>query len=95
MGRLDPIYFTLPEAELILTSALIALGATRQAGSHIKACVAFGFTETDIQAIVNVADKMVAWQGPESSDDKLPINVENLARHARKNTRGTEASGGG
>ena len=71
--------FSLPEVELILTSALIALNATRQAGSHVKACIAFGHSEEDLQAVADAAEKFAGWQGLKLS----PIDIQELQRQAR------------
>ncbi|KAI1623187.1 hypothetical protein EDD37DRAFT_634043, partial [Exophiala viscosa] len=79
LGRMPSKDFSLPEVELILTSALIALNATRQAGSHIKACIAFGYSEGDLRAVADAAEKFANWQGLKLS----PIDIQQLHRQAR------------
>jgi tRNA A37 threonylcarbamoyltransferase TsaD len=66
---------------MILTSSLIAVGATRQAGSHIKACVAFGYPVDSLKAVVEAADKLAQWVGIQFP---LSMNIERLAQEARK-----------
>lgn len=79
MGRTTEL--TLLEAELVLTSALIGLGAARQAGSHIKACIAFGYSEADVQAVATMAEKLAKWL-----DVRIQgVNVAELARQAKSN----------
>ena len=91
IGHADPSIFSLAEAELLLTAALIGLGATRQAGSHIKACIGFGYTESDIKAIVETARKLAQWQSGDVEHSGLSLVVNELARQARSNL-GNESS---
>lgn len=81
MGRTSSLGIPLPQAELVLTAALIGLNATRQAGSHVKACIAFGYSEDNIQAIVNMAQGFAKWQGVEVPH----VDVARLAQQARVN----------
>ncbi|KAL1889731.1 hypothetical protein Sste5346_008717 [Sporothrix stenoceras] len=81
IGHTASLGIPLPEAELILTSALIALNATRQAGSHVKACVAFGYSEISVRAVVTATDKLARWLGQRLN----PIDIGELARQARLN----------
>ena len=87
IGRVDAQIFSLAESELIVTAALIGLGASRQAGSHIKACIAFGFSEHDVEAIVETAEKLANWQGVDHLSSKSSVDVTELARQARDNLK--------
>ncbi|KEF60621.1 uncharacterized protein A1O9_02182 [Exophiala aquamarina CBS 119918] len=83
LGCTNDYKLPLPAAELIVTSALIALPATRQAGSHVKACIAFGYSDADITRVAKMAEKLAAWQGY----NLTPINVMLLAQQARSNLK--------
>ncbi|CAK7203397.1 hypothetical protein SEUCBS139899_006130 [Sporothrix eucalyptigena] len=81
MGRASKLGVPLPDAELVLTSALIALNATRQAGSHVKACIGFGYSESSLRAVVDMADKLAQWLGLKMN----PMDIGELACQARSN----------
>ena len=83
IGRVPAEIFSLAQSEMILTAALVALGATRQAGSHIKACIAFGFSQADVEAVIHAAERLAQWLGIVLPSATSPINVRELARQAR------------
>ena len=81
MGRESQLVFSLPESELILTAAIFAVGATRQASSHIKACIGFGIPEMHVVSVMQVAGKFAKWQG---QGQTLPeLNISGLAEAAK------------
>ncbi|KIV78525.1 hypothetical protein PV11_10234 [Exophiala sideris] len=84
IGRVDHNIFSLAESELVLTATLISLGATRQAESHIKACIAFGYTEANVKAVIVTAEQLSDWLGVQLPSTKSPIDVSRLAQQARK-----------
>ena len=53
--------FTLKEAELVVASSIIALGATRQASSHCKGALQLGNSVETLTAIVDVASDIAEW----------------------------------
>ena len=75
------------EAELIVTVALIGLGATRQVGSHIKACIGFGYSELEIERIIVTGNKMAKWNRTPVPFEKSPVDIQKLAEQARKHLR--------
>ncbi|KIW90513.1 uncharacterized protein Z519_09160 [Cladophialophora bantiana CBS 173.52] len=81
IGRATEVCFSLAEVEMILTSSLIALGATRQAGSHIKACIAFGYPVRTLEAVTKVAHTLAQWQGIQVSPS---IDIDRLADEAQR-----------
>lgn len=80
IGRASQKELSLAEVELILTASLVALGATRQAGSHIKACIGFGYSEADIEKVINTVERFAGWNG---SKLQTAIGVTKLAEQAR------------
>lgn len=58
----------------------MGLGSTRQASSHIKACVGFGFTVLRIEGIIKMANELSQWNGVKLGSS---IDVEKLASDAR------------
>ncbi|EXJ70437.1 uncharacterized protein A1O5_06505 [Cladophialophora psammophila CBS 110553] len=81
IGRATEVCFSLVEVEMILTSSLIVLGATRQAGSHIKACVAFRYTVRTLEAVTKVAHALAQWQGIQVPPG---IDIDRLADEAQR-----------
>lgn len=68
-------------SHLILTSAIIALGAARQAGSHIKATIGIGNDIELVKSVVNVVRKIAEW-----ADKPIQTpDVDALAEQAYKN----------
>ena len=64
-------------SELTVASAIVAMGATRQARSHCKASIGVGNSVKNVKDVVNVANQVAAW-----NKSTLPgsINVEELAK---------------
>ncbi|KAJ6071581.1 hypothetical protein N7499_009595 [Penicillium canescens] len=63
--------FTEQESHLIVASAIIALGAARQARSHIKATIGLGNDVLVVKSVVNVVRKLAKWAG-------ISINLPNV-----------------
>lgn len=51
----------LKEKELMLASAILAMGAKRQAGSHLKACFGFGWSGEEVGAAVGLVERTAEW----------------------------------
>ena len=84
IGRAQELCFSLAEAELIVTAALIGLGATRQARSHIKACIALGVPEADVEAVIETSKKLKKWQDAAGLSPQASVDVKSLARQAKE-----------
>lgn len=72
----------LTQSEIILASAITAMGATRQARSHCKAAIGVGNSIEAVQTVVNIAVKVAEW-----NNVTLPgaINVPILAQEIKEN----------
>ena len=70
----------LRERELVLAAAIMAMGARRQAGSHLKACFGFGWTGEEVQGVVDAVVKVAAWCGV----DVRTVDVGLLERDAKE-----------
>lgn len=68
---------TLEQTELTVAAAITAMGATRQARSHIKASLGVGNSIAAVQSMLDVANELVAWNGDRPL---VSFNVEELAR---------------
>jgi len=58
----------LKEKELMFASAILAMGAKREAGSHLKACFRFGWSGEEDGAAVELVERAEEWcqlTGPE------------------------------
>ncbi|KAF8247891.1 hypothetical protein K440DRAFT_643506 [Wilcoxina mikolae CBS 423.85] len=70
----------LRERELVLAAAIMAMGARRQAGSHLKACFGFGWTREEVQSVVDVVGRVAGWCGVQVGE----VDVGLLEREARE-----------
>ena len=64
------------ESHLVVATAIMALGATRQTKSHIKATLGIGNTIQAVKAVVGVVSRIVDWA------DRPPVgpfDVDQLA----------------
>ncbi|KAF5250381.1 hypothetical protein FANTH_4414 [Fusarium anthophilum] len=72
--------FTTQQAHLIVASAIMALGATRQTRSHVKATLGIGNSIACVKAVVGAVAEIAEWGG-------RPINavdVEDMARQIQE-----------
>lgn len=73
---------SLSEEELVLAAAILAMGARRQAGSHLGACFGFGWFALQVRAVADAVQRLAAWCGPPPT---LPApDVGALALEARR-----------
>lgn len=49
------------QSHLIIATAIMALGATRQTKSHLKATLGIGNTVESVQAVVDMVTKVTEW----------------------------------
>ena len=68
-------------SHLILASAIIALGAARQARSHVKATIGIGNDVKTVKAVVEVVLKIAEWAG---KPIQIP-DVDNSAKQVYEN----------
>jgi hypothetical protein len=70
----------LREKELVLAAAIMAMGARRQAVSHLKACFGFGWSLGVVGSVVTMVRALAEW-----TDVKLgEVDVDALEREAGK-----------
>ncbi|KAG6367685.1 hypothetical protein INS49_001880 [Diaporthe citri] len=74
----------LPLCEITVAGAIAALGATRQARSHLKGSMGLGISVTAVEAVLRAAESTAAWNG-----GKLPgaIDVAALAEEVKANLK--------
>ncbi|KAK7701848.1 hypothetical protein SLS64_009982 [Diaporthe eres] len=74
----------LPLCEITVAGAIAALGATRQARSHLKGSMGLGISVTAVEAVLRAAESTAAWNG-----SKLPgdIDVAALAEEVKANLK--------
>ncbi|KAH6959622.1 hypothetical protein BKA56DRAFT_624173 [Ilyonectria sp. MPI-CAGE-AT-0026] len=65
------------ESHLIVATAIMALGATRQTQSHIKATLGLGNSIQVVQSVVKVVSRIAEWAGRPPIG---PFDVDQLAR---------------
>lgn len=77
----------LPLCEIIIAGAITALGATRQARSHLKGSMGLGISVTAVEAVLRAAESTAAWNG-----SKLPgaIDVAALVEEVQANLKKLE-----
>jgi len=62
MGRNnDDEVLALREKEVVLAACIVALGATRQARSHLMACVGFGWGRGQVESVVGTVVELGGW----------------------------------
>jgi hypothetical protein len=83
ISKANEYVFTEQESHLLVASAIIALGAARQARSHIKATIGLGNDVQVVKSVVNIVGKLAQWA--DSSID-LP-NVDACAEELHENLR--------
>ncbi|KAK1840008.1 hypothetical protein CCHR01_17368 [Colletotrichum chrysophilum] len=73
---------SLPLCEITIAGAIAALGATRQAKSHLKGSMGLGISVAVIEAVLYAAEQVAKW-----NDTKLPgkIDVTVLAKEVEAN----------
>jgi hypothetical protein len=72
--------FGMRESHLLVLTAILGLGATRQMGSHIKATLGIGNPVDSIKVLVSVVSKLAVWAG---KPFKAP-DVDALAEQVRQ-----------
>ena len=73
------------ESHLIVATAIMALGATRQTKSHIKATLGIGNSVACVKAVVDIVTRIARWA------DRPPVgpfDVDHLADEIRRVLRG-------
>lgn len=76
--------FKQEESHLIVVTAILASGATRQTKSHLKATMGIGNTVATIKAVVKMVTKIAKWA------DRSPIgpfDVDQLASEIKQNLK--------
>lgn len=53
--------FEIPQSHLVVASAITALGAVRQAKSHVKATIGIGNSVEAVKAVVKAVGKIANW----------------------------------
>ena len=71
-------------SELTVASAIVAMGATRQACSHCTAAISMGNSTTDVENVVAVASELAQWNRHPLGGE---IDVKQLAVDLDKNLR--------
>jgi hypothetical protein len=74
--------FELKDAEILVAGAITALGATRQAKSHVKCCISVGNNIETVSAMIEAARKIAVWNRKPISDE---IDVKQLAEERKQN----------
>lgn len=64
------------ESHLIVSTAIMALGATRQTKSHIKATLGIGNSAACVKAVVEAVAMIAEWEGRPRIG---PFDVDQLA----------------
>ncbi|KAJ2894846.1 hypothetical protein MKZ38_007183 [Zalerion maritima] len=79
-GSLD--FFTVQQSELLIVSAILATGATRQSRSHVKASIQLGNPAALLKTLVGAAEQVAGWNG-----QTLPgeVNVDELKAELYRN----------
>ena len=54
---------SLAHSEIILAGSMVAMGATRQATSHLKASLSVGNSIEAVRGLVGVAEQVARWNG--------------------------------
>jgi hypothetical protein len=67
------------ESHLVIATAIMALGATRQTKSHIKATIGIGNGVDSVKAVVAMVNKIASWADRPIGE----FDVDNLARQIR------------
>ncbi|CCX30300.1 Similar to predicted protein [Nectria haematococca mpVI 77-13-4]; acc. no. XP_003040426 [Pyronema omphalodes CBS 100304] len=78
----------LKEKELVLAAAITAMGARRQAGSHLKACFGFGWGLEEVKAVVEMVEGMAEYLGVKGA---AGYDVEKLQLEALATLAASEA----
>lgn len=65
ISKANEFVFKVTESHLIVASAIIALGATRQARSHIKATLSIGNSVECVKLVQAVIVEIASWAGQE------------------------------
>ncbi|KAF4218738.1 hypothetical protein CNMCM8980_004503 [Aspergillus fumigatiaffinis] len=76
--------FAETHSHLIVTSAIIALGAARQARSHVKATIGIGNDVKVVKAVVNVVLAIAEWAGKSIQIPDVDECAEQVYRDLRK-----------
>jgi hypothetical protein len=72
--------FTPEQSHLIIATAIIALGATRQSKSHVKATLGIGNSVEAVQVVVGAISEIARW----ASRPIVTPNVDELAADIQK-----------
>lgn len=73
------------ESHLIVATAILALGATRQTKSHLKATIGIGNSVACVKAVVGMATKIAEWA---DRPPLGPFDVDQLADEIQKSLKG-------
>ncbi|KAL2826238.1 hypothetical protein BDW59DRAFT_161075 [Aspergillus cavernicola] len=74
--------FELKDAEILVAASITALGATRQARSHVKCAISVGNTMEVVTAVIETAREVGAWNRRSLSGE---IDVRQLAEELERN----------
>ena len=76
------------ETQLILSVAVAASGATRQARSHGQGAIGIGNSAAAVKVLFAAAEELNAWNGAQLT----PIDVDVLVRQAKEVLAASEAA---
>jgi hypothetical protein len=74
--------FEVSQSHLIVCTAIMALGATRQTKSHIKATLGLGNSVKCLKMVVTVVSEILAWADRPRLGD---FEIETLAEEIKAN----------
>lgn len=75
--------YELKHAELLVTAAIAALGATRQASSHFKGSMQLGNSVTALRVLLTAVSEIADWNKKPLPD---VIDVDNLSEELKRNS---------
>lgn len=85
IARVNEDVFQPQESHLIVATAIMALGATRQTKSHIKATLGIGNSINCVKVVVGAVTQVVEW----ADRPKIgPFDVEQLSKEVHRALKG-------
>lgn len=93
MKRANDFCFTAAQGQYIIASGITAMGAVRQAKSHIKGGIDMGVSPAAMKAMVEVATEFLPTEGQVTCNSKGKIDIDALTKEVRAN-RETLNNGG-
>ncbi|KAH8660423.1 hypothetical protein BX600DRAFT_514030 [Xylariales sp. PMI_506] len=70
--------FEMTQSHLLVLSVILALGANRQMGSHIKASIGIGNPVGSIEVLVSVVSDLAVWAGRPFQSPDIPALAEQV-----------------